>query len=565
LLAAGGVADLTDDKEVRMSSLHLVPVRVACYARVSTEDQAERQTIAAQTDFLRRYCDLHGLYVAGVYVDDGVSGATPLEDRPEGRRLLEDAESGAFTVVLVYRLDRLGRSLKSLLAAHERLDAAGVAIRSGTEPFDTASPIGKFLFSLLGSMAELERATINERLTMGRDRVARGGKWTGGPVPFGYDLDAAGCLIRSERVVEGTGHTEWEIVAGIFKRVAEGATVLAECRRMDALGVPCELRYAGGATRIANTSWKPNRLHFILKNTGYFGYHVVKSKNGTIEREIPPLVDREIWDAAQAAMARNRRLSTRNAKMRYLLRGLITCACGRGYTGSFSKYRSGKINREYRCTGQLVSASSITGERCRSKILSADTLEDAVWQDCRRFIEDPGRTLQDAQNELRKRMGDTVNIEGERRRLTRLLAEKEAERERVMTLFRRGRATIDDVEQQLDAIQGEAIELRGQLDTLRAQQEVAAAYEAHYAEARALLLRLRERVEAIEAEDDWETKRSVVEMLVTRIRAKTIGEGRRKSARVTIGYAFAPQQTVNVAGPGKLAPSRPPARCRTGR
>src|SRR3954469_17569877 len=90
-----------------MSTLASVPVRVACYARVSTEDQAERQTVAAQTDFLRRYCDLHGLPVAGMHVDDGVSGATPLEDRPEGRRLLQDAESGAFTVVLVYRLDRL--------------------------------------------------------------------------------------------------------------------------------------------------------------------------------------------------------------------------------------------------------------------------------------------------------------------------------------------------------------------------------------------------------------------------------------------------------------------------
>src|SRR4051812_45312312 len=101
-------------REVRMSSLTPVPVRVACYARVSTEDQAERQTVAAQTDFLRRYCDLHGLPVAGVYVDDGISGATPLEDRPEGRRLLQDAESGAFTVVSVYRLDRLGRSLKAL-------------------------------------------------------------------------------------------------------------------------------------------------------------------------------------------------------------------------------------------------------------------------------------------------------------------------------------------------------------------------------------------------------------------------------------------------------------------
>src|SRR5215208_5028763 len=195
-----------------MSSLTPVPTRVACYARVSTEDQAERQTIAAQTDFLRRYCDLHGLPVAGVYVDDGISGTVPLEHRPEGRRLLQDAEAGAFTVVLVYRLDRLGRSLSSLLAAHDRLDRAGVAIRSGTEPFDTASPVGKFLFSLLGSMAELEKSTIAERFVRGRDRIAREGKYTGGPIPLGYDLNEEGQFVPSLRIVPRLGITEAELV-----------------------------------------------------------------------------------------------------------------------------------------------------------------------------------------------------------------------------------------------------------------------------------------------------------------------------------------------------------------
>ena len=124
---------------------------------------------------------------------------------------------------------------------------------------------------------------------------------------------------------------------------------------MDTLGVGCELRYAGGATRTANTSWKPNRLHFILKNPVYHGRHTVKSKNGPIERETPPLVTREIWDAAQAGLVRNRKLSTRNAKNRYLLRGLISClACGRGYTGAYSVTRKGVVKREYRCSGQFI-------------------------------------------------------------------------------------------------------------------------------------------------------------------------------------------------------------------
>src|SRR5215218_3825846 len=121
---------------------------VAIYARVSTEDQAERATIKSQLDFLRRFVDLHDLPVAGEYADDGISGTVSLKDRPEGARLLRDAEEGRFSAVLVYRVDRLGRSLRALLGAHDTLAASGVAIRSSTEPIDTTTPIGAFIFSL---------------------------------------------------------------------------------------------------------------------------------------------------------------------------------------------------------------------------------------------------------------------------------------------------------------------------------------------------------------------------------------------------------------------------------
>src|SRR4051812_21819202 len=107
-------------------------VRVAIYARVSTEDQAERQTVQAQLDFLRKLSDLHGWPVAGEYVDDGISGTIALDARPDGRRLLGDAAAHAFTMVLLYRLDRLGRKVRVLLDAHQTLEAAGVALRSAT-------------------------------------------------------------------------------------------------------------------------------------------------------------------------------------------------------------------------------------------------------------------------------------------------------------------------------------------------------------------------------------------------------------------------------------------------
>jgi site-specific DNA recombinase len=135
--------------------------RVGLYSRVSTEDQTDRGTIKGQRDFLTNFAQLYGLEVSGEYVDDGFSGTLPLGDRPDGRRLLEDANQGRFGVVLVYRLDRLGRSLSALLEANAALEALGVTIRSATEPFDTSTPIGRFLFQLLGSLAELEKSTIS--------------------------------------------------------------------------------------------------------------------------------------------------------------------------------------------------------------------------------------------------------------------------------------------------------------------------------------------------------------------------------------------------------------------
>src|SRR5262245_8707172 len=127
---------------------------------VSTEDQADRGTIDAQRDFLRQFSQLYQLPIAGEYADDGITGTLPLGERPEGQRLLQDAEAGAFGCVLVYRLTRLGRSLKALTEAHDMLTRHGVTIRSVTEPFDTSTPIGTFLLQLLSSHAELDRAQV---------------------------------------------------------------------------------------------------------------------------------------------------------------------------------------------------------------------------------------------------------------------------------------------------------------------------------------------------------------------------------------------------------------------
>lgn len=115
--------------------------RIALYLRVSSEEYVERMSIGTQEEFLKQYGDLYRLNVVGIYRDDGISGAVPMHERPAGGQLLKDAAAGELDVVLVYKLDRIGRTLVGVVDTHDRLSTASVALRSATEPIDTSTPL----------------------------------------------------------------------------------------------------------------------------------------------------------------------------------------------------------------------------------------------------------------------------------------------------------------------------------------------------------------------------------------------------------------------------------------
>src|SRR5918992_4083266 len=201
------------------------PERVALCLRVSSEEQRERETIEIQDEFLSQYCRLYGLDVAGIYKDDGVSGTVPLQERPEGRRLLEDARAGRFDAVLVYKLDRLGRARFVIVDAHDRLQAAGVALKSATEPIDTSTPSGRLIFQMLASFAEYERETIRERTRSGLHRALRNGKFPG-RIPYGYRLG-------SDEVTLVVVEEEAAMVREIIANVSSGSTLYGESKRLN--------------------------------------------------------------------------------------------------------------------------------------------------------------------------------------------------------------------------------------------------------------------------------------------------------------------------------------------
>jgi site-specific DNA recombinase len=215
---------------------------IALYLRVSSEEQRDRETIEIQREFLGQYCELYALDVAKVYADDGVSGTVPLHERPEGARLLQDAGEGKFDTVLLYKLDRLGRSLLVIVDAHDRLETSGVSLRSATEPIDTSSLSGRLIFQMLASFAEYERGTIRERTQAGLHRALRKGMFSG-RLPYGYKLSFNG---HNLEIVEG----EARIVREIISNIAAGATLYSESKRLNEEGIPSPgYRYRDGERR----------------------------------------------------------------------------------------------------------------------------------------------------------------------------------------------------------------------------------------------------------------------------------------------------------------------------
>jgi len=518
------------------------PDAVALYARTSSEEQVESETIEVQRDFLRRYAELHQLTVAGEYLDNGVSGKIPLEQRPDGARLLADARDGRFGGVVFMRVSRLGRRLTVVLDVYEVLDAAGVALKSGTEPIDTATPVGRFVFQMLGAFAELDRETILDNTTRGRARGAKDGRWYG-VVPTGYTV-RDGTLVPNEAEIV-PGLSEAELVRDIFRRIAEGASSTRVALYVSALGVDRFKRYARHDGREivvpGAAGWRPKRVSEMVKNPTYRGTHVYNGRHGDIEREVPALVSEDLWQRANARLAENRTTSKRNAKHDYMLRLLIRCGlCGARYHGMSSAQM-----RIYRCTGASSSVHADPAQRCRAKGINADPLERAIWADCERFLRDPGQVLDEVQAQLAERRQDVVDMTAHRQRLMAALAGKDRERADILTLLRRGRIRVDEAESQLDGIGAEQAALQAEIDSLVNQQAVFEADAQRILTAETLLADLRAR---LDAGLDEATRKAIVRALVRQIIVQTEGEGKTRSVTVRVEYAFAEPAGVALSG-----------------
>ena len=266
------------DKGLRQSG-KVKPMRVAGYTRVSTSEQAIHGLgLSVQRDKIQAYCDSQSWDLAEIYEDAGISGATM--DRPALRQMIQSAEAGEFDLILIYKIDRISRSLKSLLIlVEDTLAPMGVGLKSVTESFiDTSSPEGMAMFQVLGTFSELERKQITRKLRSARDKKFSNGGYAGGHIPFGYDV-ANGKLVVND--------DESKLVRRIFQERKAGASLrkIAKALNDDRI-----LTKRGG-------KWSAASIKYVLGNelyTGRVNYNSEVAKGSHV-----PIISRILFNKVQ--------------------------------------------------------------------------------------------------------------------------------------------------------------------------------------------------------------------------------------------------------------------------
>ncbi|KAA0249827.1 MAG: recombinase family protein [Acidobacteria bacterium] len=394
--------------------------RCAVYTRKSTSAGLEQEfnSLDAQREACVAYVHRQPGWtlLEGRYDDGGFTGANI--ERPAFQRLLADVEAGKVDVVVVYKVDRLSRSLLDFARVMERFGAAGASFVSVTQNFSTADAMGRLTLNMLMSFAEFEREMIGERT---RDKIAaarRKGKWTGGPVPLGYRVEEKRLLLDELEAV---------VVREAFSLYLDHRSTLEVARILN------ERHRQTKPHRSEKGHLRPSRAFTkadiapLLRNPLYAGY--MRSGGVLHEGEQPAIVDRETFVRVTALLdgaARKTQPNGRNPD--YILRGLLRCSCcGSAFTPAST--RKGKTEyRYYRC----VKRDKEGKDACPSASLPAAAIEEFVVERLREAVQGSdlaGEVAEGVRKRVAERRKDLVT---ERTRLPGQIARLSAEGKRLV-------------------------------------------------------------------------------------------------------------------------------------
>jgi site-specific DNA recombinase len=318
-----------------------------------------------------------------MYDDGGFSGATM--DRPAFQRLLSDVSAGQIDVVVVYKVDRLTRSLSDFAKIVDIFDRHAVSFVSVTQQFNTTSSMGRLTLNILLSFAQFEREVTGERI---RDKIAaskKKGMWMGGLPSLGYDVKDRKLIVNN---------TEAETVRHIFRCYTELKSVRELKEDLDGAGIVSKVRTASDGSRYGGQPIARGALYLMLQNRIYRGEIVHKGKSYPGEHEA--IVDEALWNKVQAILSGNRvdRASGKPGNEPSLLTGILFDAQG----GRMSPTHANKKGTRYRyyISRSLLDAS--TKARSAGQRIPAATLESLVIRRIRNWLADPAAILQAIQH-----------------------------------------------------------------------------------------------------------------------------------------------------------------------
>ncbi len=433
-------------------------MRVAIYARVSTERQQKEQTINSQIKELEQYAKKKKYTIVKRYIDEGWSGS--LLVRPALDELRDDCAKKEFEAVLITCPDRLARKYVYQEIVIEDIQKSEIEIIFLNRPI-ADTPEDQMLLGMQGLIAEYEREKIKERCRRGKLHKAKKGLVVGGLAPYGYRY--------IKRTSEKYGYyeiiqKEAEVVKQIFGWLVS--------EQMSTRAIAKRLTEHGFSPPRGGNRWGSSTVRRIIGNETYAGttyynkgYCVETGNNGAskyrrnkkngrrlrpkdqwIPITVPAIIDRRTWQLAQAQVKRNSELSSRNVKYRYLLQGLVFCGdCGSRYMGV--PYHEALF---YRCSNRQRNFP--LPRDCERGSIRATKLESAVWDSICEAMKDPKLLMTQFEKLGTKRADRRDALKGKIGKIESRISKVKNEEDRMLDAYTAGAVTLEQLRGQMDRI-----------------------------------------------------------------------------------------------------------------
>lgn len=419
-------------------------MRVAIYGRVSTDEQAQEGfSIAAQKEKLTAFVQSQDWDIYDYYIDEGISAKNT--ERPELQRLLIDIRNRNVDVVLVYKLDRLTRSVLDLYQLLQEFDRYDVKFKSATEVYDTTTAIGRLFITLVAALAQWERENLAERVKFGQEQMVNELKRPGGRPPFGYDLINGSLAINEEEAV---------VVREIFNRYLQG----------EGLDTISNVLNQRGIVTKQGKSWERVTVKILLENQTYYGALRWNYRKGgrkvnspedwiIIDDVYEPIIEKDVFIRAQQIMSSRRLKHPRELASDFIFSGLLTCGrCGAQLYGKTS--RTNVAGRSYLQKHYIC--KNVRFKNCDAPYIREERLEDFFLIEISKYS-----NSKSAQKAIKKQKTPSKkNNDSVQKELKKLLEK----RKRWQTMFAEGLIEIEELRERLAEDREKENHLRGMLE-----------------------------------------------------------------------------------------------------